>query len=164
VAVKASVLAGAVGVSSVGIVGVVRPFALDLPLRTILKGHRRNVESPSALIAIFLTRGVVPSTVTGIGAGFRQFMSADVGQSRQTLRLACNGRLRVATGVAIQLPKEGELNRSRSARAVAVVGTIAGVAPRNVCVDGILTIRGWAGNYFTDLRQDGRCLGTAACG
>ena len=42
-AVKASVLAGAVGVSSVGIVGVVRPFALDLPLRTILKGHRQEI-------------------------------------------------------------------------------------------------------------------------
>src|SRR5258708_35486785 len=79
--------AGSVGVSGTGVVSVVRPFALHLPLRAVAEVYRRNVEGPGALIAIFLTRGVVPSTVAWIGAGFREFMSAHIGDSRQTLRI-----------------------------------------------------------------------------
>src|ERR1700675_3596634 len=144
-------LARAVGVSSAGVVCIVRPFALNLPLRAVTERHKRNIEGPGALIAIFLTRGVVPSAVTGIGAGFREFMSAHIRYSGQTLRLTCHGRLRVATRVSIHPPKEGELNRSRSTGAVAVIGAVSGVAARNVCVHRIITIRGWAGNYFANL-------------
>src|SRR5882762_10602373 len=107
-------LAGTVRVSGAGVVSVVRPFALNLPLRAVTERHRRNVEGPGTLIAIFLTRGVVPSAVTGIGARFREFMSAHIGYSGQTLRLACHGRLRVATRVSIHPPKESKLHRSRS--------------------------------------------------
>src|ERR1700674_1080209 len=145
-------LARAVGVSGAGVVSIVRPFALDFPLRPVIESHRRNVEGPGTLIAIFLTRGVVPSAVTGIGASLREFMSAHIGYSGKTLRLACHGRLRIATRVSIHPPKEGELNRSRPAGAVAVVSAVSGMAARYVCVHGIITLRGWAGNYFADLR------------
>src|SRR6267154_738600 len=99
--VETSMLAGTVRVSGAGVVSVVRPFALNLPLRAVTEGHRRNVEGPRALIAIFLTRGVIPSVITGIGAGFREFMSAHIGYSGQTLRLTCDRRLRIAAGVSV---------------------------------------------------------------
>src|SRR5258708_7753596 len=104
--------AGSVGVSGTGVVSVVRPFALHLPLRAVAEVYRRNVEGPGALIAIFLTRGVVPSTVAWIGAGFREFMSAHIGDSRQTLRLTRDRRLRIAAGVSIHSPKESKLHGS----------------------------------------------------
>src|SRR5579862_672758 len=55
IASEAAFLSGAVRVSRSGVVGIVRPFALNLPLRAVGETDQRRAEGPRALIAIFLT-------------------------------------------------------------------------------------------------------------
>jgi len=79
VAVKATLLTGAVWITGAATVGVVRPFPLNFPLCPIGKTNQRDIERPGALVAVLLALGVVPRTRAGrIGPCLRQFVSANV--------------------------------------------------------------------------------------
>src|SRR5438132_1443646 len=86
VPVQTALLACAVGIAGPGGERVIRPLPLNLPLPTVAETHQRNVEGPRAFVAIFLTSFVIPgSRGVGIGASFGEFMTAHVGQGRESL-------------------------------------------------------------------------------
>jgi hypothetical protein len=84
-AVEASILPGTVWISGTTVIGIVGPLALDLPVCAVLEADIGNVKRPGTLVAIFRSRRVIPSAIAGIGAGFRELVSADVGYRRQAL-------------------------------------------------------------------------------
>ena len=83
-------------------------------------------------------------------------MPADIGERGQALRFTGNGALRIAAWVTIELPEEGELNRSAAAGSGAVVSAVARVATWNVYINGIVSIPARVGlrDYLAYLGQN----------
>src|ERR1700680_1984344 len=85
VTVQTTLLAFTVRVASAGGVGGVGPLSLQFPRGAVAEGDRGDIEGPGALVAILLALRVIPGARRSrIGAGFRQFVRADVGQCRQS--------------------------------------------------------------------------------
>src|SRR3954463_11959226 len=75
-----------------------------------------------------------------------------------------SGRVvRIATRISIQVPEEGELHWNATAAPVAVPCTVAGVAARQIGVNGIVAIGYWFCDPAADLIQNSRRR-TAAAG
>ena len=67
-------------------------------------------------------------------------MPAHIGQRRQSLGFARHGGLRIAAGVAVQLPEERELNRFSATTAGTVPCAIVGIAARQVGVHRVIAV------------------------
>src|SRR5262249_28425810 len=120
-----------------------------------------------ALVAVLRARAVVPGAgVARIAARLGELVAAHVGDGGEALRLPGHGRLRIAAGVAVEVPEEGELHVDAAAGAGAVPGAVAGVAARQVGVDGVVAVaRGiGAGDHLADLGEDGRGAAAARRG
>src|ERR1051326_7885338 len=159
VAVQTAILTGAVWIPGFGVICVIGPLTLDFPLRSVGELDIGYVEGPSAFVAVFCAIGVKPATAARIGAGFGKLVAADVRQGRQSLRLACDVGSRIATGISVQLPEEGELNRSRPTGTPAVISAVISLA-RELGVHRVIPVRYRIWNYFADLGKNSG--GTAA--
>ena len=78
--VQTPFLSGAVRITRAVVVRGVRPLTLNFPLAAVAERDQRNIKRPGALVAILRSAGVEPTGARGISAGFREFVTADVGQ------------------------------------------------------------------------------------
>src|SRR5258706_14908105 len=98
VTVYAAALSRRVGITAAVAIRAVRPFALQLPLRAVRKGHARHIERPRAVVSVLRARAVIPGTrIGGVGACFRQLVGRDIGQRGEALRMTGGRILRIAT-------------------------------------------------------------------
>src|SRR5216684_1898748 len=92
-------------------------------------------------------------------------MSAHVCERRQPLRMQARGVNGVATGIAVQLPEERELDWYAAATTIAMPCAIAGTAARQIRIHRVIAVATRVrSNLFANLRQDGRGVVSARCG
>jgi len=81
---------------------------------------------------------------------------ANIGESRQALRFTGDSALRIASGVAIELPEESELHFHAAAGAPTVVRAVIPLA-RVVNVHRIVPVRLRVGDSPADFAENRRC-------
>jgi len=75
---QAARLAAAIEIAGAGVVSLVRPLHLQLPLAAVCQGHH-VVERPRALVAVFLIRRIVPTAIPRISDRLGQLMRGHAG-------------------------------------------------------------------------------------
>ena len=85
--VRTAILAVRIRIPSIVVIIVIRPVALNLPIRAA-QGDVRSAEGPGAFVTIFRARAVIPCIAVRIGPGFRQLVSRNIGEGGKSLRLA----------------------------------------------------------------------------
>src|SRR5204863_5445397 len=89
-------------------------------------------------------------------------VAADVGQRRETLRVAGRRVLGVAAGIAVEVEEETELDGLAVNGAVAVPRAVARAAALLVDVDGVVGVGDRARDHLRDLGLDRRDRGGSA--
>src|SRR5258706_6697128 len=105
VTVYAAALTRRVGITGAVAIRAVRPFALQLPLRPVRKGHARHIERPRALVSVLRARALIPGTrIGGVGACLRPLVGRANCQPWQAFRSANWRHLRFPTRVPPRIP------------------------------------------------------------